>query len=298
MQCEKYEEEYDELESQEDTASYVSDASSTVTRRSCNCDGYPERIVRYDNALYIIRDCYTTDYFHEYFLWKLNPDKYIYEFMLDNECFTCDDKKQGDTAYQKALYKKIQTEMERIPPSADIQAIFLDCLRQRYIAGTTNTITAKEIEAREAIHVSAFKKEVLSLFDTISKEIYKAAKKGHTGLKADLRLSENTMTNWGKLPIFYTNPNADGKRRTTYKDYLLYIALKAYPMHAAAAAQVTTEEDVMGEEAVGREWIVMQLCKELQGVYKGIRFSWETGDKEAFPTLLIQFPFSIQGVLS
>ncbi len=296
-----YEEETD-LESHEDTASYVSDTSTTITRRSCTCDGYPERIVRYDNALYIIRECYTTDYFHEYFLWKLNPDKYVYEFTMDNTYLTCDDKKQGDTAYQKALYKKIQTEMERIPSSADIQAIFLDCLRQRYIAGTTNTITANEIEEREAIHVSAFKKEVLSLFNTISKEIYKAAKKGHTGLKVDLRLSENTMTNWGKLPIFYTNPNADGKRRTTYKDYLLYIALKAYPMHAtadpAAQATTTTESDMMGEDAVGREWIAMQLCKELQGVYKCMRFSWETGDKEAFPTLLIQFPFSTQDVLS
>jgi hypothetical protein len=244
-------------------------------------------IVRYNNKLYVIRNYSYLQYFHEYYLYKLNPSQYEYEFYLDNDKKIFENPSNStDSSYKTLMYTKVKSEMKILPPDADIEKEFIDCLQVRYNEGTTITATPEEIQAREAYHKTQFQNTILKLFTKIAQSIYESAKKGYIGAEITTSCSENELTNFKKYPVFYSMPNSDGNTRSTYSEYFYYIVASCYPEFKTLDSTFS-EQDRLG----------ILLVTQLKAVYTSLDIQYSL-TKSLFPILHIVFPISKQTTLA
>ncbi len=247
----------------------------------------PSTIIRYNNKLYITRRHYSITYFHEYYLYKLQPSEYSYEFYLDRDKKIFETHRDRlDNSYKSLMYTKVLNEMRVLPVYANIEKEFIDCLQVRYNEGTIITASPQEIQEREAYHRTLFQNTISELFTKISVAVYESAKKGYVGTEITPTCSENELTSYKKYPIFYTIPNGDGTLRPTYSEYFYYIVSSCYPEYGEIDAMFS-EQDRLG----------IILCKKLKNIYSSLEITY-TFTKNLLPTLHIVFPISVNSTFS
>lgn len=195
-------------------------------------------IVRFNNRLYRLKvPKYGGDIlFCDYHVAKIVPIHLNYDFRVRTEKGIYDDGRHHDLDFQHTQYDRVLKE-GRLVAEADADKEYMDCLQTIYTQSAMCILSRDEVAARERIHETRLRDFINGEFAAIAKYIWKMVQKSNNALTYRLKLTEDTLTSWGKYPIYFKVPNMDNELRGTFVDYAQYIFKKVYPAGGRAIAE-------------------------------------------------------------
>lgn len=221
----------------------------------------PGAIVVYNNRIYITERVYSLIYLKDYYSTKRLMIKTSMDFTIDLDERSLQNSNHSWNTQEKTerftnFFNKVKIIQEN-----EVDTVFQECLQTIYNENAVQHVSLEAIKINEMHHRARLVERIYGHLNGITDALYEVSKKcGNTIIVAFHNINMNSITNYGKHPIY--SVCADGKKRSE-KEYVYYLLESVF------------KKDVSVNDIDDYHWFVIEMFKIIRTAFPGFKLDYE-----------------------